>query len=318
MDNTKISKELEALLCCPVCQAALQFSNNIYKCQNNHEFPVTSGIPILINEKNSIFAIEDFLKQKETFYKLSQEKTLFASLKKLMPDISVNYAVEKNHEDFLQEISKISEAPKVLVVGGSHKGLGLDIILQNKKVKLAEGDVSFGERVQLIFDAHNIPFANASFDGVIIQAVLEHVADPSQCVEEIYRVLKNNGVVYASTPFMQQVHGGPYDFTRFTYLGHRRLFRKFEQIDAGISGGPGMSLSWAYKYFLLSFVKSKLGAHLVTIFAHFTSFFWKYFDFFLRKHDRSYDAASGFYFIGRKSNQILADRELVKLYKGGF
>jgi len=80
---------------------------------------------------------------------------------------------------------------------------------------------------------HTIFFDASSFDGVIIQAVLEHVVEPNHCVEEIHRVLKENGLVYSETPFMQQVHLGRYDFTRFTHLGHRRLFRKFKEICGG-------------------------------------------------------------------------------------
>ena len=58
-------------------------------------------------------------------------------------------------------------------------------------------------------------------DLVIIQAVLEHVMYPNKVVSEIYRVLKNDGLIYSETPFMQQVHEGPYDFSRFTESGHR-------------------------------------------------------------------------------------------------
>ena len=278
MVEVKLSRELEVLLRCPICFSPVKSLAELFKCQNNHEFPIVSGVPVFINEKNSIFLIEDFLKQKDTFYKLSEKTAIRDFFRKLIPDISKNYAVRKNHEDFLKNILAISNNPKVLVVGGSHLGQGLKTILENKNVKLAEGDVSFGPRVQLIFDAHDIPFNDESFDGVIIQAVLEHVADPYRCVEEIYRVLKRGGIVYASTPFMQQVHGGPYDFTRFTFLGHRRLFRKFKELNSGISGGPAMAYAWAYKYLLLSFSRSKICSRLLTGFAHFTAFFWKYFE----------------------------------------
>ena len=103
----------------------------------------------------------------------------------------------------------------------------------------------------LICDAHDIPFADGCFDGVIVQAVLEHVMDPGRCVEEIHRVLGDNGLVYAETPFIQQIHMGRYDFTRYTHSGHRRLFRRFEEIASGPVGGPGMALAWAYQ--VLSF-----------------------------------------------------------------
>src|SRR5207244_1565848 len=70
---------------------------------------------------------------------------------------------------------------------------------------------------------------------------------------EIWRVLKPDGLVCAETPFMQQVHGGCYDFIRFSLLGHRRLFQAFEEVRSGIAVGPGTALAWSWTYFLTSF-----------------------------------------------------------------
>ena len=50
--------------------------------------------------------------------------------------------------------------------------------------------------------------ADASVDGVIVQAVLEHVLDPRTVAAEVERVLRPRGMVYAETPLMQQVHEG--------------------------------------------------------------------------------------------------------------
>ena len=116
---------------------------------------------------------------------------------------------------------------------------------------------------------------------------------------------------------MQQVHMPPYDFTRFTYLGHRRLFRRFKEIDSGIACGPGMSLAWSYRYFLLSFFESKLIRKIIKAFSSFTSFFLGYFDKYLLKKSGSYDAASAYYFLGKKTNKVISDRELISIYKGG-
>jgi len=144
------------------------------------------------------------------------------------------------------------------------------------------------------------------------------VTDPYKCVEEIHRVLKPQGLVYAETPFMQQVHLGRYDFTRFTHLGHRRLFRRFEEIHSGAMCGPGMALAWAYRYFLLSFARSKLLRAFLTVFSSLTAFYFKYFDHFLINKPGALDAASGYYFIGERSDRILSDRELIRLYRGAM
>ena len=48
--------------------------------------------------------------------------------------------------------------------------------------------------------ALQLPFANHSFDLIIIQDVIEHLSDEQEFYSEVMRVLKNNGVVYLSTP----------------------------------------------------------------------------------------------------------------------
>ena len=109
---------------------------------------------------------------------------------------------------------------------------------------------------------------------------------------------------------------GTHDFTPFTHLGHRRLFRHFEEIESGAVCGPGTSLARSYRYFLLSFATSKRMRNALHVFANFTSFFLKYFDYFLIDKRGIFDAASGYFFMGRKSRSVLSDCEHVKLYRG--
>jgi ubiquinone/menaquinone biosynthesis C-methylase UbiE len=109
-----------------------------------------------------------------------------------------------------------SSHPRVLIIGGGATGKGMDELLTNLGINFTVTDVSLTEMFKLC-DAHDLPFKSNTFDGVVAQAVLEHVVDPYRCAEEIHHVLRNGGVVYAETPFMQQVHGGAYDFTRFTW-----------------------------------------------------------------------------------------------------
>ncbi len=48
-------------------------------------------------------------------------------------------------------------------------------------------------------DIQNIPFENETFDIVIANHMLYHVPDMDKGLSEVYRVLKNSGVFYAST-----------------------------------------------------------------------------------------------------------------------
>jgi len=302
---------------CPSCLSELLKKNDTLICLGDckKSYPIIKDIPVLINESNSIFRLQDFIACKDTTIKLDQSK-IYLLLKKIIPSISLNLKAKVNYKKFEELVLSFNPEPKILVVGGSVLGEGMELIISNPKLKFIESDVSFGPRTQIIFDAHDIPFPDNYFDGVIIQAVLEHVLDPYRCVEEIYRVLKMNGIVYAETPFMQQVHMGRYDFHRFTHLGHRRLFRKFTEIDSGAVCGPGMALAWSYTYFIYSFFSSKKLRKIFKAFAYFTSFFWKYFDYLLINKPGTLDAASGYYFLGRKSDKVFSDIELINSYRG--
>jgi SAM-dependent methyltransferase len=316
--SIKLSETAQQLLRCPICRTKLELLGEQYQCKNpkcNFLFPIINGIPILIDEDQSVFSIGDFVKQHNTTFYQSQNKLERAVLR-FAPQISRKIKGRENLNKLAKLLLGRSSTPKVLVIGGSILGKGMEAITVHPCIELVDSDVTFGPRTTLVCDAHQLPFKDDSFDGVIVQSVLEHVVDPWQCVEEIYRVLKEDGLVYAETPFMQQVHMGRYDFTRFTHLGHRRLFRKFEEIDGGAVSGPAMALAWSYRYFLLSFTTSSSLRRLIGVFVRFTAFFLKYLDYLLIDKAGTLDAASAYYFMGRKSNCVLSDRDLIKMYKG--
>jgi SAM-dependent methyltransferase len=45
---------------------------------------------------------------------------------------------------------------------------------------------------------------------------LEHVTDPEIVMNELFRVLKNNGTLVLSMPLLYAIHADPYDFQRWT------------------------------------------------------------------------------------------------------
>lgn len=305
-------------LCCPVCKSLLNRQDDSLECSNKScqsVFPIVREIPVLINEANSLFRIKDFVENRDTTYQTDQPKWK-TQLKNFLPSLNKNYKSAQNFQRFAAALKEKSETPKILIIGGAVEGEGLNVEKLFDGMEVIESDVAFGERTNLICDAHDIPFSDETFDGVIIQAVLEHIVNPQECIAEIYRVLKKDGFVYSETPFMQQVHLGRYDFTRFTHLGHRRLFRNFEEIESGAACGSGMALAWSYSYFLQSFFESKTLAKIADIFARLTGFWLKYLDYFTIDRAGTFDAASSYYFWGRKSEHVLSDRELIESYKG--
>src|SRR5680860_939713 len=306
------------MLCCPVCKQILdrvnedQFVCRAEACRR--EFPLVEGRPVLINENTSVFRIDDFLEHKQTTFrhggKLKQVITQF------LPKTGVNLKARKNYKKLENILLNKGKRPKVLIIGGGELGEGLDALIANKNIEFVQSDVTLEPRTELICDCHDLPFPDVFFDAVIIQAVLEHVLDPFRCVDEIYRTLKTGVIIYAETPFLQGVHMGKYDFTRFTDLGLRRLCRRFEEIDRGAMCGTGMALAGVYQAFLKSLTRRNTVRKVLAVFGRITSFWLKYFDYYSIDTPASLDAASGLFFMGRKSNTVLSDRDLLDLYKG--
>lgn len=68
-----------------------------------------------------------------------------------------------------------------------------------------------------------LPFADASFDTVVLTDVLEHLAYPDRLMGEIARVLRPGGSLVLGVPFLYPLHEQPHDHQR--YSEHRlRLF----------------------------------------------------------------------------------------------
>ncbi|NWF64888.1 MAG: class I SAM-dependent methyltransferase [Chloroflexi bacterium] len=86
-------------------------------------------------------------------------------------------------------------------------------------------------------DVTATPLKTASVDCILCTEVLEHLKDPQSCVDEIHRLLRDDGLVFASTPFFYPVHADPYDFQRFTEDGLRHLFHEFKSVEVYRMGG---------------------------------------------------------------------------------
>lgn len=306
---------LTPLLQCPVCGSDLKKSSDSYACDSSHRFPIVDGVPVLIDDERSVFSVSDFTDNEQTFYR-ENTTPFWRGAKKLaqrvVPDILENLKSKQNF-DRLSALLQKREKPVILILGGGTLGVGMDDFIKVPDFHIIESDVAFAPHTAFIIDGHQIPLKDGSCDAVIAQGVLEHVIEAEQVVSEIHRVLKPNGIVYADTPFMQPGHYAPYDFRRYTAIGHRCLFRKFSMIDEGMSIGPAAAALWNLKTFIVSITPTRRGKSIASILVH-GLFFLRYFDRLLINKRSVWDGASMFYFLGERSERTLTNRELIKLY----
>ncbi len=177
-------------------------------------------------------------------------------------------------------------------------------------------DVDLGADVALFCDAHELPFLDATRDAVVTTAVLEHVMYPKRAATEIPRVLRLGGLLYSEMPFMQQVHEGAYDFTRYTLSDHRRLFNHFAELESGMVAGPATALVWSIENFVLAFVSEPILRRAAQVVVRIVADWIKHFDRLLKHSPQAMDGASCTYFYGIKREGVVPDPEIVARYVG--
>jgi len=300
---------------CPRCSSSLRDLHTQPSCANAVceysavGFPLVDDQPVLIDFSKSIF--ERGMYSHDNGSVLRRDVTHRSVGSRLhRAAVGKNPIAASNCAKFIELLKQCCERPVVLVVGGGSIGLGADELYSDGSIELVGTDVFASPHTVLLADAHELPFEDGVFDGVWIQAVLEHVLEPATVVAEIHRVLRRDGLVYAETPFMQQVHERAYDFSRFTLSGHRWLFKRFSEISAGPIGGAGVALVWSIRYFARALGAGDKLSRLISL-----PFFWiRFLDTFARGRAVA-DAASGVFFLGRKADQAIDPHAMPKYYE---
>ena len=141
--------------------------------------------------------------------------------------------IRKNVSDFIQKVSRLYDAEGKLL---------LDIAPQDyegasqffKKCIIKTLDINPDSGADYIADIcknNKRLILNNSFDFVLCTEVLEHTLNPFDAVNEIYRILKNKGLVFISVPFNFRIHGPLPDCWRFTEHGLRSMLKNFAVLE---------------------------------------------------------------------------------------
>jgi SAM-dependent methyltransferase len=97
----------------------------------------------------------------------------------------------------------------------------------------------------LTWNGEKIPLEDESVDCVMATEFLEHYAEPEKILKEIRRVLKPGGRLFATVPFIWNLHEIPYDEYRYTPYSLERHFKNAGYKDVEIKPLGGWNRSFA-------------------------------------------------------------------------
>lgn len=100
------------------------------------------------------------------------------------------------------------------------------------------GHTHINEQIDVFYDGKHLPFENNYFDAILCSEVVEHVFNLQHVLTELNRVLKPNGKVILTCPFVWSEHEIPHDYARYTQFALKNILEShgFEIIQFSKSG----------------------------------------------------------------------------------
>ncbi len=98
-------------------------------------------------------------------------------------------------------------------------------------------DINPDSAADIILDCNQdrLPMDDNSVDAIIISNALEHICNTQNVIQEVRRVLRQNGLLYFSVPMTYPVHAHPHDYIRFTRYYFQRTFADWQPIELNVT-----------------------------------------------------------------------------------
>jgi uncharacterized protein YbaR (Trm112 family)/SAM-dependent methyltransferase len=207
------------ILACPNCKVAVVRQHEHLICsQCNRSYPIINDVPILL------------------------------------PDGSVpvtTYQHELNvrpgYDPWIHRVvmQSLQADACVLDIGAGNLTLDLPNVIRM--------DVTLTPYVDVVGDAHALPFLPEAFDFIFSLAVFEHLRQPFIAAQEIFAALRNGGYAYHECNFVFAYHGYPHHYFNASEQGLEQVFAAYEKLRSGVA--PYQMPSFAIRMLLLTYLR---------------------------------------------------------------
>lgn len=179
--------------------------------------------------------------------------------------------MKKLFKDLIKETLRGKSLPRILINDRMKKtepikGKILDLASGTKKPSyyrflrvedssdIVSVDISDERKPDIKADLEKLfPFKNEEFDYVFCFNLLEHIYNYKNLIDESSRVLKNEGKLIGTVPFLGSVHGDPDDYFRYTKSALNNIFQEagFKSIKIEALGYGPFAICYYMTEFLL-------------------------------------------------------------------
>jgi 2-polyprenyl-3-methyl-5-hydroxy-6-metoxy-1,4-benzoquinol methylase len=153
-------------------------------------------------------------------------------LEKRLLEMSKTLSRKGLYEFLSRQYSTIRKGADVLSIGaGGEVNELLQEFAERNGFRVFTFDIDELRRPDVVGDICSYDFDKKQFDLVVASEVLEHLQSPHLGLQNIHRILKQDGVLILSTPFILPMHDRPYDYFRFTRHGLELLLKAFRDVQ---------------------------------------------------------------------------------------
>ncbi|HEU4325538.1 MAG TPA: class I SAM-dependent methyltransferase [Roseiflexaceae bacterium] len=172
----------------------------------------------------------------------------------LLPDGSVPETVHQHkldvrlgYDPWIHRVVLQSLPPGAVALDLGAGNLALDL------PNLIRMDVTLTPYVDVVGDAHALPFLPGTFDFMFSLAVIEHLRQPFVAAQEMHQALRDGGYVYGECNFVFAYHGYPHHYFNASQQGLEQVFQAFTKLRSGVA--PYQMPSFALRMLLLTYLQ---------------------------------------------------------------
>jgi len=161
---------------------------------------------------------------------------------------------------FNYNLKKIKVGNDILDIGaGNERSSYFRFLKLADDYKITSIDITNERKPDIITNLEEgIPMEANKFDYVMCFNLLEHIYNHQKVVNECQRVLKPNGTLLGTVPFIMHYHADPDDYYRYTHQALKKIFQKanFKEIKIKPLGyGPFIAGFSQIEYLMPGFIK---------------------------------------------------------------